>query len=76
MNIQKVYGTSRGRFWSLDEDQKKEHRQQLASLPGLPAEYEPVREGYVLIADVQTDQGVRGMGTQACVFELSKVEVL
>ena len=76
MNIEKVYVTSKGVFWSKAEAEKKVNRvQEYGSRPGDPVELEPVRESFVLIADVQTDRGVRGIGTETCVFSLSKVEV-
>ena len=76
MKIKKVYKTSRGTFWSKLEAEKKVNRAKTSgSRPGDPDEYEPVQEVFVLLADVQTDQGVRGIGTESCVFELSKVDV-
>ena len=76
MRIEKVYKTSRGTFWSKLEAEKKVNRTKTyGNRPGDPAEYEPVQEVFVLIVDVQIDQGARGIGTESCVFELSKVEV-
>ena len=63
MNIKKVYTTSMGRFWSLEEASTKANRQkQYGSRPGDPVEYEPVLESFVLVYGDN-------------VFELSKVEV-
>lgn len=76
MRIEKVYKTSRGTFWSKLEAEKKVNRTKTyGSRPGDPVEYEPVQEVFVLMVDVQTDQGVRGIGTESCAFELSKVDV-
>jgi hypothetical protein len=37
--------------------------------------YEPVREAYVLMTDVEVDAGVRGFGKVSMVFELNPVEI-
>lgn len=76
MRVEKVYKTSRGTFWSRADAEKKVNRAKTSgSRPGDPTEYEPVQEVFVLIADVQTNQGIRGIGIESCVFELSKVDV-
>jgi hypothetical protein len=75
MNIQKVYVTSKGVFWDKAEAEKKVNRVREYGSRPYDVELEPVRESFVLIADVQTDRGVRGIGTETCVFELSKVNV-
>lgn len=73
MRVKKVYKTSRGTFWSKADAEKKVHRAKTSgSRPGDPVELELVLEMFVLVADVQTDQGI---GTESCVFELSKVDV-
>jgi hypothetical protein len=75
MNIQKVYVTSKGVFWDKAEAEKKGNRVREYGSRPYDVDLEPVRESFVLIADVQTDRGVRGIGTETCVFELSKVHV-
>lgn len=76
MKICKVYKTSKGYFWVKDEAEKRNNRVKThGSRPGDPVEYEPVLESYVLIADIETDQGVRGMGVSTCVFELKECKV-
>lgn len=73
MRIEKVYKTSKGTFWSKVDAEKKTNRAKTyGSRPGDPVEYEPVQEAFVLIAAVQTYQGIV---TGSCVFELSKVDV-
>lgn len=73
MRIEKVYKTSRGTFWSKLEAEKKVNRTKTyGSRPGDPIEYELVQEVFVLMVDVQIDQGV---GIESCAFELSKVDV-
>jgi hypothetical protein len=66
MEIKKVYATSNGGlFWSKDEaEEPKNHGKNL-----------PVREVYVLIADVEVDAGVRGFGNVTMAFELNPVEI-
>ena len=75
MRIEKVYKTSRGTFWSKLDAEKKVNRTRTYGSPGDPDEYEPVQEVFVLMVDVQIDQGVRGIGTESCAFELSKIDV-
>ncbi len=76
MRIEKVYKTSRGTFWNKAEAEKKINRAKtFGNRPGDPVEYEPVQEVFVLIVDVRTDQGVRGIGIESCAFELSKIEL-
>lgn len=76
MKVQKVYKTSRGTFWSKVDAEKKANRTKTSgSRPDDPVEYEQVQEVFVLIADIQIDQGVQGIGTECVVFELSNVDV-
>lgn len=63
MLIKKVYKTSKGTFWDLAEAEKKLNRvKDFGSRMGDPAEYEPVKESWVLI-----DEGR--------IFQLTEVEV-
>lgn len=75
MRVERVYKTSKGTFWSKEDAEKKTNRVKVFGRLGDLAEYEPVQEVFVLIVDVQIDQGVRGIGTESCAFELSKVDV-
>ena len=64
MRVEKVYTTSKGRFWSkVDAEQKKNRSKTNGSRPGDPVEYESVQESFVLIDD------------QYNIFELSTVHV-
>lgn len=74
MRIQKVYKTSKGKFWSL-VDANKNRAKTYGSRPGDPVEYETVQEEYVLIADVENYQGVRGIGVEAVAFELTPIQI-
>jgi hypothetical protein len=73
MEIKKVYATSRGFFWSEQEALKPKNRARDNAMRTGGDGYEPVREAYVLMADVEVDQGVRGIGTVTKVFKLSEL---
>jgi hypothetical protein len=81
MEIKKVYATSKGGlFWSKDEAEKPKNRGKDFNNPyyvgeSLEYHYEPVREVYVLIADVEVDAGARGFGNVTMAFELKPVEI-
>ena len=76
MEIKKVYRTSKGTFWSREEAEKKQNREKEYYVNVFPEHwYEPVREVYVLMTDVEVDAGVRGIGNVSMVFELKPVEI-
>jgi hypothetical protein len=79
MEIKKAYRTSKGTFWSKEEAEKKKNRAKNSDPyyadMSLEYRYEPVREVYVLIADVEVDAGVRGFGNVTMAFELNPVEI-
>ena len=74
MQIKKVYATSKGLFWSMEEAELRKNRARDTDSEYYRGDqgkycYEPVREVYVLIADVEQDQGI------SKVFQLNLVEV-
>ena len=74
MKICIVYETSKGLFWSKEEALKPKNRaRDSASATGGDG-YEPVREAYVLMTDVEVDKGVRGIGTVTKIFKLNQLE--
>ncbi len=79
MEIKKVYKTSKGLFWTKEEAEKKKNRAKNSDPyyadMSLEYRYEPVREVYVLITDVEVDAGVRGFGNVTMAFELNPVEI-
>ena len=74
MKIQLVYETSKGLFWSKEEALKSKNRARDSARATGGDGYEPVRESYVLVTDVEVDQGVRGIGTVTKVFKLNQLE--
>jgi hypothetical protein len=74
MEIKKVYKTSKGLFWTKEEAEKNREKEYYINV--FPESwYEPVREAYVLMTDVEVDAGVRGSGKISMVFELNPVEI-
>ncbi len=74
MEIKKVYKTSKGLFWTKEEAEKNREKEYSMNV-FIESWYEPVREVYVLIADVEVDAGVRGFGNVTMAFELNPVEI-
>ncbi len=74
MEIKKVYKTSKGLFWTKEEAEKNREKEYYMNV-FLESWYEPVREAYVLMTDVEVDAGVRGFGKVSMVFELKPVEI-
>ena len=81
MEIKKVYKTSKGLFWTKEEAEKLKNREKDFDIPpryvggSMEYSYEPVREAYVLMTDVEVDAGVRGFGNVTMAFELNPVEI-
>ena len=74
MEIKKVYRTSKGLFWTKEGAEKNREKEYYVNV--FPESwYEPVREAYVLMTDVEVDAGVRGFGKVSMVFELNPVEI-
>jgi hypothetical protein len=74
MEIKKVYKTSKGLFWTKVEAEKNREKEYYMNV--FPEYwYEPVREAYVLMTDVEVDAGVRGFGNVTMAFELNPVEI-
>ena len=74
MEIKKVYKTSKGLFWTKEEAEKNREKEYYMNV--FPESlYEPVREAYVLMTDVEVDSGVRGIGNVSMAFELKPVEI-
>jgi hypothetical protein len=74
MKIQLVYETSKGLFWSKKEALKLKNRARDSARETDGDGYEPVREAYILLADIEVDQGVRGIGTETKMFKLKQLE--
>ena len=74
MEIKKVYKTSKGLFWTKEEAEKNREKEYYMNV-FLESWYEPVREAYVLMTDVEVDAGVRGFGNVTMAFELNPVEI-
>jgi hypothetical protein len=78
MRIVIAYETSKGLFWSKEEAEKKENRNKNHYIhnSGWPRfDYEEVREVCVLIADVEHNRGIRGIGKVGRMFKLTQVEI-
>jgi hypothetical protein len=79
MRIIIAYETSKGLFWSREEAEKKENRSKnhyVSHDSGWPRyDYETVREVCVLIADVEHNRGIRGIGKASTAFKLNQVEI-
>jgi hypothetical protein len=74
MKICIVYETSKGLFWSKEEALKPKNRARDSARATGGDGHEPVREAYVLMTDVEVDQGVRGIGIVTKVFKLNQLE--
>lgn len=65
-SIQKVYKTSRGFFWSIEEAQRKENCEKIYDRGGSFAEYETPKGVFVLIDDTKE---------KTVVFQLQPIEM-